>query len=80
MTARTISALILAAALLGGCTTTQGKVEGLAPVCEALIGPIKYNSTKTSSARHAGPELAKDLKQRNQVGERLRCPAYEGGG
>ena len=62
---------------LGGCVTTHGKVEGLEPVCEALIGPIKYNSTKTSSPRHAGSELAKDLKQRNQVGERLGCPAYK---
>lgn len=70
-------ALILIAALaLGGCATTEGTVQGLAPICDALIGPIKYNSTKITSARHAGPELAKDLKQRNQVGERLGCPAY----
>ena len=76
MIARTISALLIALAL-GGCTTLQGQVESLAPVCDALIGPIKYNSTKAASPRHAGTELAKDLKQRNQVGERLGCPAYK---
>ena len=76
MTARTISALLVALAL-GGCATTDGTVQGLAPVCDALVGPIRYNSTKVSSPRHAGPELAKDLKQRNQVGERLGCPEYK---
>lgn len=75
MTARIISVLLALA--LCGCATTDGTVQGLAPICDALIGPIKYNSTKVTSARHAGPDLAKDLKQRNQVGQRLGCPAYK---
>ena len=43
---------------------------------DALIGPIKYNSTTKTSKRFAGSALVPDLKQRNQVGEWLGCPAY----
>lgn len=62
---------------LGGCVTTGGgpQVSSL-PVCEALIGPITYNSTVPASRRHAGPDLAADLAVRNRVGKNLRCPAY----
>lgn len=64
--------------LLSGCVTTSTPPPSnrVVPVCTALIGPIQYNSQNPKSRRHAGPDLAPDLKRRNQVGQRLRCPAY----
>lgn len=64
--------------VLGGCATTGTLVpsQTKAPVCEALVGPIKYNSTTKTSRRFAGPDLAPDLAVRNRVGKNLRCPAY----
>lgn len=68
---------LLVAFLLAGCATTQTlQPTDKSPVCKALIGPIKYNSTNPKSARHAGPKLAPDLKARNQVGSNLNCPQY----
>lgn len=68
--------LILALALaLGGCAT-MGPVNSLKPTCSALLGPIKYNSYNVKSRRHAGPDLALDLKARNQVGRWLGCSQY----
>lgn len=67
---------LLGALALGGCVTTSGQVESIKPICDALIGPIKYNSAHLASLRHAGPALAPDLKKRNQVGRKLGCPAY----
>lgn len=62
---------------LGGCVTTGGgRPDTSLPVCDALIGPITYNSTVLKSRRHAGPDLAADLAVRNRVGKNLRCPAY----
>jgi len=66
---------ILFALALGGCATT-GSVESLKPVCDALVKPYKYNTFKTTSLRHAGSELAKDLKQHNQIGSKLGCPQF----
>lgn len=69
-------AIILILALgLTGCQTISGS-PSLRAVCTGLIGPIHYNSTKLTSRRHAGPDLALDLKERNQVGRELRCPNY----
>jgi len=51
-------------------------LDQIKPICAALIGPIKYNSTNKVSVRYAGHTLALDLKQRNQVGQYLHCPAY----
>lgn len=62
-------------AMLGGCQTTTGTAS-LRSVCSALIGPIQYNSANEKSRRHAGVDLALDLKARNQVGTELRCPQY----
>lgn len=63
--------------LLAGCTTSNGlRSTNTSPVCDALIGPIRYNTTNPKSRRHAGPDLAPDLKARNQVGTNLTCPAY----
>lgn len=65
--------------LLAGCAhVPDGRPTTRQPVCDALIGPIKYNSTNPKSRRHAGPDLAPDLKRRNQVGVNLRCPQYRG--
>lgn len=74
MMTRVIS-LVTLAFLLSGCVTT-GTLNTTTPVCRALVGPIKYNSTVTTSRRFAGPDLAPDLNQRNQVGRNLRCPQY----
>ena len=63
--------------LLTGCqTTAPGRTIKPQPVCEALVGPIKYNSKDAKSRRHAGPDLAADLRVRNRVGVNLKCPAY----
>lgn len=45
-------------------------------VCEALVGPIRYNTANAKSRRHAGDLLGLDLKQRNQIGQSLGCPQY----
>lgn len=73
---RAINAIALCAAL-GGCATTGtlGPTQ-IKPVCDALIGPIRYNTYKITSGRYAGKTLALDLKQRNQVGEGLHCKGY----
>jgi hypothetical protein len=49
----------------------------IAPICSALIGPIKYNTTNKMSKRFAAALLAMDLKQRNQVGRNIGCPLYK---
>lgn len=60
-----------------GCTALpRQKPVSTVPVCEALIGPITYNSTNATSPRHAGKTLAKDLKARNNVGRNLGCKGY----
>lgn len=71
--------VIIVPLLLAGCAGDMDKLKSTStvPVCKALVGPIKYNSQKLKSRRHAGPDLAQDLKQRNQVGEKLHCPAYK---
>ena len=73
-----IIVILFAALFLAGCAGDMDKLRSTsaAPACKALIGPIKYNSTKPKSGRFAGPQLAPDLKQRNQVGQQLRCPQY----
>lgn len=71
-----IFAMIILLAFLGGCMEATKRAAGIEPVCSALIGPIKYNSTNGKSRRHAGPDLAVDLHKRNQVGTNLRCPTF----
>lgn len=73
-----LASVIVLAIALGGCATVSGKTPptGTAPVCDALVGPIKYNSKGKASRRYAGPDLAPDLAVRNRVGIKLRCPAY----
>lgn len=70
--------LIPVALVLAGCAgTVQLPPSTIAPICKALIGPIKYNSMTPASKRFAGALLAMDLKQRNQVGRNLGCPLYK---
>ena len=70
--------LLPVAVLLGGCPgADQLPPSAIAPICKALVGPIKYNSTKIMSKRYAAALLAMDLKQRNQVGRNLGCPLYK---
>ena len=65
---------VLLAGALGACATTAP--TSFAPTCTALIGPIKYNTFVKTSRRYSGPDLALDLKARNQVGQTLGCPLY----
>lgn len=68
--------MILVALALGGCMEATKRAAGVEPVCTALIGPIKYNSTDVKSRRHAGADLSVDLHKRNQVGVNLGCKQY----
>lgn len=71
--------LILPALLaLAGCVTTGNELRPTdkSAVCRALVDPIKYNSRNPKSRRYAGDLLALDLKQRNQIGQNLRCPQF----
>lgn len=65
--------VLLACATAACSTVPDTAVKSTAPVCEALLGPIKYNSTNPQSRRHAGPDLAPDLAKHNRVGRLLRC-------
>ena len=62
--------------VLTDCAGGPKPAKTLAPTCAALIGPIHYNSRVPKSRRYAGPDLAPDLKERNQVGQYLGCPQY----
>ncbi len=73
-----IALLLLGAAGPAGCTPNLSPA-GLYAVCSALVGPIRYNRFNKASGRYAGPILGLDLKQRNQIGQRLGCPQYAGG-
>ena len=69
--------IIALGVMLAGCDPQQTLgPAGLQSICSALVGPIKYNTYNKNSARHAGPVLGMDLKQRNQIGQRLGCPQY----
>ena len=71
--------LFVASVILAGCATSLSRLppSTIAPICKALIGPIKYNSLSPTSKRFAAALLAMDLKQRNQVGRNLGCPLYK---
>lgn len=73
----TLSILGVVLLLMTGCSSLpKAAPTSTKPVCKALIGPIRYNDQNINSRRHAGPDLAPDLKARNQVGVGLKCPAY----
>lgn len=63
--------------LLAGCDPSALPPSSIAPICEALIGPIRYNSADPKSQRFAAKLLVMDLKERNQIGQRLNCPTYK---
>lgn len=73
-----VGLVFLVGTMLSGCAGDLDKLRttSTTPVCTALIGPIKYNTQKRTSLRFAGPKLAPDLKQRNQVGQNLGCKQY----
>lgn len=64
------------ALMLSACGEGELPPSTVAPICSALVGPIKYNSTNKMSKRFAAALLAMDLKQRNQVGHNIGCPGY----
>lgn len=73
------AAVILLALPLAACQ--HAELPPLNPndkstVCQALVGPIKYNTQNPKSQRYAGALLGLDIKQRNQIGQALRCPQY----
>jgi hypothetical protein len=81
MRVKPIFLLVLATLLMGaagpaGCDA-QLSPAGLHAICNALVGPIRYNTYTKTSGRYAGPILGMDLKQRNQIGQRLGCPQYK---
>ena len=61
---------------LAGCQTTGPGPTEVKPICDALYGPLRYNSTNKESFRYAGKTLVIDLKQRNDIGRRLNCPQF----
>lgn len=68
--------LTLSLPLLTACDPAEGLDEAtIKTICKALIGPIRYNSSKPQSFRYAGKTLVLDLKQRNQVWTGLHCPS-----
>lgn len=69
--------LPLIALLLAGCDETSLTPADRGSVCTALKGPIYYNTYDSKSGRYSGPVLALDLKSRNQIGQRLGCPAFK---
>lgn len=68
--------LLIIMSLLTGCDPQGLPPNSRAAICEAVVGPIRYNSTDKHSGRYAARLLVPDLKQRNQIGRRLGCPAY----
>lgn len=70
----TILGLLLVAP--AGCDPNALAPNQRAAICDALVGPIKYSSTNRASLRYAARLLVPDLKQRNQIGQRIGCPQY----
>lgn len=72
---KTLTLLAIAAigASLAACKDEDGNEIDLAPICHALIKPIKYNTYKITSGRYAGATLAIDLKRRNEIWDKLHC-------
>lgn len=74
---KSIGLLILLSVLLGACQTDGiGTTTKVSTICQALVGPIKYNSKNEKSLRYAARALVPDLAERNRIGQALNCPAY----
>ena len=62
--------------LVSGCDPQDLTPVQRQTICNALVGPIRYNTYDPKSGRYSGHILALDLKVRNQIGQALRCPLY----
>lgn len=62
---------LLVALTLAGCN--EPDAASIAAICKALVGPLRYTSENKASFRYAGKTLVLDLKQRNQIWDRLGC-------
>ena len=71
------SIMLVALALAGCDLKSQLPPSSIAPICKALVGPIKYTTANKMSKRYAAYLLSLDLKQRNQIGVDLGCPQYK---
>jgi hypothetical protein len=69
--------IIFCAFTVAGCTPEDLTAVQRQTICNALVGPIRYNTYDPKSGRYSGHILALDLKVRNQVGQALRCPLYK---
>jgi hypothetical protein len=65
--------LVVGVPALAACTDEDGNEIDLVPVCHALVKPYKYNTYKITSGRYAGKTLAFDLKQHNEIWQKLSC-------
>lgn len=63
--------------LLSGCDVADIPPSAIPPICRALVGPIKYNSTNIMSQRYAAYLLTLDLHARNEIGRKLGCPQFK---
>ena len=63
--------------LLTACDPASLPPSSIAPICRALVGPIKYNSTNIMSQRYAAYLLTLDLHARNEIGRKLNCPQFK---
>ena len=69
--------IIFCAFTQAGCTPEDLTAVQRNTICNALVGPIRYNTYDPKSGRYSGHILALDLKVRNQIGQALRCPLYK---
>ena len=72
--------LLIALCMLGflsACTPNDLTPVQRNTICNALVGPIRYNTYDPKSGRYSGHVLALDLKVRNQIGQALKCPKYK---
>ena len=76
MANKSVIVILLGSLLLTGCASKEGLIQSLTPVCTALGAPLKYNPNNKNSPVHAGPALAKQIDQRDDVAENLHCPGY----
>ena len=74
---RRLTLVFAALLVLTGCNVADIPPSAIPPICRALVGPIKYNSTNAMSQRYAAYLLSLDLHQRNEIGRKLGCPAFK---
>jgi hypothetical protein len=74
---RRIAIVITALNLLAGCDVADLPPSSIAPICRALVGPIKYNTKNVMSQRYAAYLLSLDIHARNEIGRKLNCPKYK---